>query len=329
MGRQADADSVLAWGGQRARPFSTVSIPIDLLRPPDSPRLAGVDAEHARLLAESGAALPPIIVHRPTMRVIDGMHRLSAAMLRGQSEIEAHLYAGGEDDAFVLAVETNIAHGLPLSLADRTAAAERIIRSHPNWSDRAIASSTGLAASTVSAIRKRSTDQVVQLNSRIGRDGRTRPVSSAEGRRLASELIADNPDASLREIASIAGISPGTVRDVRKRLEAGDDPVPPMARRTEQHSRMSRSPRRQRDNRTSPADRAAILRELRKDPSLRFSETGRALLRWLDTQTIGMVDWEKVVENVPDHCVDTIVDLARANAYAWQKFAERLERRVS
>jgi ParB-like chromosome segregation protein Spo0J len=306
-----------------------VSIPIDLLRPPDSPRLAGVDAEHVRVLAESGAALPPIIVHRQTMRVIDGMHRLSAALLRGQSEIEAHLYTGGEDDAFVLAVETNIAHGLPLSLADRTAAAERIIRSHPNWSDRAIASSTGLAASTVSAIRKRATDQVVQLNSRVGRDGRTRPVSSAEGRRLASELIAGNPGASLRAIASVAGISPGTVRDVRKRLEAGDDPVPPTARKKEQSSRVQRSPHRRRGRRTSPADRAAVLRELRKDPSLRFSETGRALLRWLDTQTIGMVDWEKVVENVPDHCVDIIVDLARDNANAWQKFAERLERRIS
>jgi ParB-like chromosome segregation protein Spo0J len=328
MGRQAHAGSALAGGGQRARPYSTVSISIDLLRPPDSPRLAGVDAEHARLLAESGATLPPIIVHRPTMRVIDGMHRLHAALLRGQSEIEAHLYTGDEDDAFVLAVETNIAHGLPLTLAERSAAAERIIRSHPNWSDRAIASSTGLAASTVSSIRKRATGQVVQLNRRVGRDGRTRPMSSAEGRRLASELIADNPGASLREIASVAGISPGTVRDVRKRLEAGDDPVPPKARKAEQPSRMRRSPRRGRANRTSQTDRATILRELRRDPSLRFSETGRALLRWLDTQTIGMVEWERVVENVPDHCADTIVDLARGNANAWQKFAERLERRI-
>ena len=71
------------------------------------------------------------------------------------------------------------------------------------------------------------------------------------------------------------------------------------------------------------------MRELRKDPSLRFSESGRALLRWLDTQTVGMVDWEKVVENVPDHCADTIVELARDNADSWRKFAERLERRTS
>ncbi len=42
---------------------------------------------HARSLAQTEADLPPIVVHRTTTRVIDGMHRLTAAGLRGEREI--------------------------------------------------------------------------------------------------------------------------------------------------------------------------------------------------------------------------------------------------
>ncbi|MGH8879883.1 MAG: hypothetical protein ACRD0P_21450, partial [Stackebrandtia sp.] len=54
---------------------------IALLRPADSPRLDGENSEHTQMLAESSEKLPPILVHRQTMRVIDGVHRLSAALL--------------------------------------------------------------------------------------------------------------------------------------------------------------------------------------------------------------------------------------------------------
>src|SRR5256885_8556385 len=129
--------------------YSEERVPIDSLLPADSPRLSGESMEHARVLAASEAVLPPIVVHRSTRRVIDGMHRLKAAALRGQSDIVVRFYEGDNDEAFIVAVETNIAHGLPLSLADRTAAAVRIIATRPQWSDRRIASITGLAATTV------------------------------------------------------------------------------------------------------------------------------------------------------------------------------------
>lgn len=122
----------------------------------DSPRLAGEDMEHGRMLAQSEEVLPPIIVHRPSMRVIDGMHRLHAATLRGRDVIEVKFFDGSVRDAFVLAVKSNMQHGLPLTLSDRTAAALRIVKTHPEWSDRAVAAATGLAAKTVAAIRRRS-----------------------------------------------------------------------------------------------------------------------------------------------------------------------------
>ncbi|MDW5328858.1 ParB/RepB/Spo0J family partition protein [Plantactinospora sp. KLBMP9567] len=121
----------------------------------DSPRLAGEDPEHVRLLAGIEASLPPILVHLPTMRVVDGVHRLRAAQLRGDERIKAVFFDGDAEAAFVRAVEENNAHGLPLSLPDREAAAARIVASHPHWSDRAIAAATGLAARTVAGIRSR------------------------------------------------------------------------------------------------------------------------------------------------------------------------------
>ncbi len=92
--------------------------------------------------------------------------------------------------------------------------------------DRAIGRSAGLAAKTVAAIRKRSSDDAPQSNARVGRDGRVRPLDSTEGRQRAAEILTDRPETSLRDAARAAGISPATVLDVRKRLERGEAPVP-------------------------------------------------------------------------------------------------------
>ena len=109
---------------------------IDSLLSGDSPRLAGADRAHVRRLAETSGELPPIIVHRPTMRIIDGTHRVYAALLQGKEEIEAEFFDGSADEAFVQAVEHNIAHGLPLTMPERKLAAARIIASCPDLSDR-------------------------------------------------------------------------------------------------------------------------------------------------------------------------------------------------
>src|SRR5260221_2740054 len=120
-------------------------VEIKLLVLGGSPRLAGEDPVHTRALADIADLLPPIIVHSPTMQVIDGMHRIQAALLNGRTVIRAHMIDCDAATAFVLAVKANVTHGLPLSPPDRKAAAESIIASHPNWSDRAVAAATGLS----------------------------------------------------------------------------------------------------------------------------------------------------------------------------------------
>ena len=303
------------WAGLSGSPEK---VSVKILLPADSPRIAGENGEHARLLAELDAKLPPIVVHRSTMRVIDGMHRLQAAMLRGDDDIDVLFFDGGAEDAFVLAVELNRAHGLPLSLSDRTAAAARIIDSHPEWSNRRIATATGLSASTVGVIRRRSTVQPAQSNARIGRDGRTRPNNSADGRRRAGELIASNPDASLREIARAAGISTSTASDVRARLERGESPVAPRQRSASQSTR----------GREPWPEPAEALVNLKRDPSLRFTEAGRCLLRFLDACAIDSEQWEEILQSVPSHQRDTVMNLARECAGSWESFANRLARQM-
>lgn len=336
MKQKHESDSFAA-APSTADSHPVVMVEISALILDGSPRLQGEDTAHIRLLAETDATLPPILVHRATMRVIDGIHRVCAAQIKGETTISAQFYDGDGDAAFVLAVERNVTHGLPLSPTDRKAAAARIITSHPNWSDRAIAASTGLSDRTVRTIRQRSTAESSQLNDlaersdrveRIGRDGRTRPLNSMEGRHRASQIIAEQPTVALRVVAKTAGISLGTAQDVRARMLRGDDPVPAKQRITRRSARltMQRKP-----NRSvlagSNRDLQSMLDSLRKDPSLKLTDAGRYMLRWLSSHAIEPKDWEPLLESIPPYCTKMIAELARGSADAWQKFARELEQR--
>lgn len=318
-----------------------VAVPVLSLRPADSPRLNGEDRAHIARLAETETPLPPILVDRRTMRVIDGMHRLMAASFQGQETINVIFFDGSETDVFLLAVQENVAHGLPLSQADRRAAAGRIIASHPHMSDRAIGHSVGLAAKTVAAIRKSSSEEIPQSNMRIGRDGRVRPLDSGAGRRRAAEFLMRQPDASLRDVARAAGISPATVLDVRKRLERGESPVPEKSAANATRKAASSNgagadaesdgapapASRFNPRAAAPPDPAAAVEKLLRDPSLR-NERDKGMLRLLHVNAVGVVQLPDVAATVPPHCVGIVVQLARQYAKMWQDFARELDGRA-
>ena len=303
-------------------------VPIENIRMAGSPRSKGVEENHIRMLAEIADSLPPIIVHYETMTVIDGMHRVGAARLNGSEKIDVRFFRGSEKDAFQVAVQMNVKHGLPLSRNDRHAAAARILRSHPQQSDRSIAATTGLSPKTVAGIRRQTTgDEIPQI--RVGRDGRTRPLNTAEGRRIASELIRTKPAAPLRQVAQQAGVSVGTVRNVRDRLLAGVDPVP--SRQTNDQATQPPAPRRlvpagERHGRQRlGSDVQAILDGLRRDPSLRYTEAGRSMLRWLSSGIPHMESLPTVVNDVPPHCGILIAQIARECANTWSSLAEQMD----
>jgi ParB-like chromosome segregation protein Spo0J len=302
---------------------SVVRLPVSAISEADSPRSAGVDMAHARALAQVEADLPPIVVHRATMRVIDGMHRLTAARLRGEQEIAVRLFEGDDDEAFLLAVRLNVTHGLPLTIADRRAAALRIINTHPQLSDRSIAATAGLSAKTVGVLRREIGSPPVTV--RIGRDGRLRPLDGAAGRRAAAELIAIHPEATLRRIAHDAGISVETARSVRQRLRAGEDPV--LDRRTRPQPAEPAS--RQMTVRLPESDPSDELRTLldtiQRDPALRYTDAGRMLLRWLGPRVLLPDEVPTALRRIPPHCRLSLGSMARLSAAAWIQLAMWLE----
>ncbi|MEV7892043.1 streptomycin biosynthesis protein [Streptomyces sp. NPDC002817] len=302
----------------------------------ESPRLDGENASHTRLLAQVEEGLPPILVDRSTMRVVDGVHRVQAAKLRGEDMISVCFVDGSDEELFLLAVRENISHGLPLSLSDREAAAQRILAVNPWWSDRAIAKASGIAAGTVRRLRQCSTAHPEQSNTRVGRDGRARPVSGEEGRRRTIAALSEHPQASLRVIARKAGVSVSTAHRVRTALAEQDDASAvsesgvSLADSTEFEGSVGTaapSAGVDRDGRARGGDDAAwgsARQRLRNDPALKYSESGRALLRWLDVHAIEADEWKQLVEAVPAHWADVVAAIALNCSKEWQKIADEL-----
>ncbi|MFC9994023.1 ParB N-terminal domain-containing protein [Nocardia sp. NPDC127526] len=258
-----------------------VDIPVDSIETSGALRVRTEYGRHTNLLARAETELPPVLVHRQTMRLIDGAHRLQAAKSRGATMIRARFFDGTEEEAFVLAVRANITHGLPLSVVERKAAALRIMRMYPLWSDRKVAEVTGLDHKTVGAVRKQSSGDVPQTRQRLGRDGRMRRVRETPAQ-----------------------------REERTETFGGGGITPPAP---------------------APMERvcaAAVLQSLRRDPSLRLTEAGRTLLRWLDASPRTPTQSVDLADRIPEHCLNLILDMARQNAANWQDFAARVGDRL-
>jgi ParB-like chromosome segregation protein Spo0J len=315
-------------------------------------RVTGTDPTHVQMLSEvaSFSEIPPILVQRRSLRIIDGTHRLEAAKARGESTIRARLVNCSDNSAFILAAKANTLHGLPLSRADRIASAKRILGWHPDWSDRALGIATGLSAKTVAGIRGESAHNVQQFTKRLGRDGKRRPVAALEGRKRAAEYITARPEASLREVARETDVSLGTVQDVRARMRQGLDPltadrgsralaaapepagdptpVPQagtptttqLSGRTVRTGRLSRS--------TAPAPSwPELFPKLAGDPSLRYTEGGRAFIRWMTAHLSNPNQWREFADSIPAHWVPEISTMAEHASEEWSGFARHLRSR--
>jgi ParB-like chromosome segregation protein Spo0J len=323
-------------------------------------REAGTNPVHVQLLADAARStnLPPILVQLNTKRIIDGMHRLAAAKLRGEKTISACLIDCTDEEALVLAIKANILHGLPLSKADRISGAKRILMQHPDWSDRAVASVTGLSSKTIGVLRNRSSGDMLSFEKRLGRDGKRHPVTVNEGRKRATVYLRANPDASLREVAREADVSVGTVHSVRRLMRyETDHPAPPFPRpaqsprpeRLEQVRRPEQAsvraaarrgvgapaqqpagtiaPGLQYVKRYRPVAWSGISVKIRNDPALRYTEGGRAFLQWMAQHALNAEDWRELVSAVPQHWVDDVTTIADSVSAEWRMFAAQLRRR--
>jgi hypothetical protein len=205
---------------------------------------------------------------------------------------------------------------LPLSLAERSWAARRLLSSQPDRSDRATAAICGLDHKTVARLRdqvRSPSGEIPRSDVRIGRDHRARPIDAAGLRIRIAAALADAPEESLRQIAHRVGASPETVRDVRARLARGDDPVPSGARHVADPP--------------LPPPPPVVWPAWAADTACRSVPDAAEFGAWFD-QGAASLDWRRFVEVVPLSRVYEIADQARAYADAWRHFAEALERRT-
>jgi hypothetical protein len=120
---------------------------------------------------------------------------------------------------------------------------------------------------------------------------------------------------------------------VRKRLRRGESSTLSKQRDVDQRNGQPKhdKPANRHDSkivrRTTVKDRALILQNLKRDPSLRLADAGRVLIRLLHALTIGTKEWDRLIDSVPAHCTPMVSDAARACADAWQELADQLERR--
>ncbi len=273
-----------------------------------------LDDNYARALARSRQPLPPIVVHAPTRRVVDGRHRVRAAVLRGERQIAARLCFDDAAEIFTLAVAANAAEGHPIPIDDRKRHAAALLAEHPEWSTRRVAVACGLAPGTVGRLRGAAAPTEV----RISRNGRRRAVDTGRGRRIASDVLAAEPGISLREAARKAGVSPSTVRDVRNRMRQSGGRTAPRPIASGRTAGRPAAPQ---------AVGHLLVAKLCMDPALRYTLTGRRLLAGLlAAGAIEDGDLAELARGLPAHCVALIAAAAGDCARTWQEFADTVRR---
>jgi hypothetical protein len=304
-------------------------LPIAHLRLGEGIRTGGLDQQHIELLMESVDSWPPIVVWGDDPIVVDGFHRVEAATRLGRYSVQATRFFGSREEVFMEAVRRNTSHGLPLSVADRRSAARRVLAGNPEWSNRRIASLCGLSDKTVGGLRRASSEVIVGVERRVGRDGRVRPVQSRQVRERVKQALAENPKGSLRAIAAVAEVSPETVRSVRANLLACEH----ASRGSEDFGLWTR---RETSNRSvlslvshshEPAESPTLCREWLSDRAFTGSDDGAKFIRWFASTGVSEA-WHDYVWTVPLGRVYEVVDEARRRAAAWTSFASLLESRT-
>jgi len=281
--------------------LAVTRIPVQSVKPGLSPRILGENIDHIHALAEVIDCLPPIVVHRSTMRIIDGVHRWRAAAYAGWREIAVQYFDGSDEEALILALALNLEHGLPLSTADRRSAAARLLHHHPDWSDRRVAKAAGLSPKTVARVRSISCDHegVPRRITRVGSDGRRRALPLPR----TSTLLEDPGFATSEACSSESPTQVQTGNTVRAEQPNQLDTV--------QLTHVA-------------FDGAAAFASLCNDPSLRSTETGRLLLRLLGSRSLTPGVWHSLILVIPPYQRHAVASIAEEVAAQWCHFATRI-----
>ena len=140
-----------------------------------------LDAETVERYDDAWDRMPPVTVFEVDGRwlLVDGFHRHAAAIRRKIPRISAEIRAGTFTDALDHAAQANLAHGLPLTRAERRRVVETRLRIHPDWSDRRLSDEMGVGRELIARVRKQLVEggQLPASTVRVGADGKTYPAA--------------------------------------------------------------------------------------------------------------------------------------------------------
>lgn len=112
-------------------PVAARTLPLNdlVLIPELSPR-AGLSEETVIRYMDSFSSLPPVRVQAGTNVVIDGYHRVEAAVRLGLEEVPVNTEPIGDDELRLIAGVANVAHGQPLTRAERNRLAVAMVTNY-------------------------------------------------------------------------------------------------------------------------------------------------------------------------------------------------------
>jgi hypothetical protein len=145
--------------------------------------------------ATNGRLPPVLLVETAKKQLIlaDGITRFEAARRSGIDAIPATINQGTLRDAILLNIMENARHGVPLTIAERRRAAQRLL-TDSEWrtiSDREIGRRCGLDNKTVNSLRREHAPNTLALPRTVHRAGRSFEMKVAKG---PSEEIPRTPE---------------------------------------------------------------------------------------------------------------------------------------
>ena len=163
------------------------------VEPTLQPRTDGLNPAQVQELESVADNWPPLAVVQDGDRyiLVDGFHRLAAAQNLGLDTVPVTvLDMPADGDLHALAFALNAIHGRPLTLSDRRAFALRILRAHPELSDRAIGRRSGLTQPPIGKLREalEAREEIAPTDTRVGSDGQSYRVSASTPKRDAGDL---------------------------------------------------------------------------------------------------------------------------------------------
>jgi ParB-like chromosome segregation protein Spo0J len=292
-----------------------VQLPLASLQVGPTLRVDGILEARVQTLMESPEDWEPIVVANADWTVIDGCHRALAARRLGLREVAAVQFEGSASEEFLEFVRRNIGYSDGFSHRERRNAAWRILSCYPEWSDRRVGDLCGISTKTVADLRGRLTRLLGPRDDaggdfRIGRDGRRRPVDARARRAEIADALRENPDASLRDIARLIGVSPETVRSVRARLselELAEDVSFPEG--------------------FGPGGPWTSDGDWRPDVAFTSRDDGVVVADFFERTKVGAQDFDHTA-SIPLSRIYEVADEARRRAAFWTAFADRVEGRA-